>query len=45
VLVVGSADSGCQIAEELLERGRRVYLCVGHAGRRPRRYRGKDFMF
>jgi putative flavoprotein involved in K+ transport len=45
VLVVGSADSGCQIAEELHESGRHVYLCVGRAGRRPRRYRGKDFMF
>jgi len=45
VLVVGSADSGCQIAEELNESGRHVYLCVGRAGRRPRRYRGKDFMF
>src|SRR5262245_34641978 len=44
-LVVGSADSGCQIAEELNESGRHVYLCVGRAGRRPRRYRGKDFMF
>src|SRR5918995_1436166 len=37
VLVVGSADSGCQIAEELYESGRCVYLCVGRAGRRPRR--------
>jgi putative flavoprotein involved in K+ transport len=45
VLVVGSADSGCQIAEELNESGRRVYLCVGRAVRRPRRYRGKDFVF
>ena len=45
VLVVGSADSGCQIAEELHESGRHVYLCVGRAGRRPRRYRGKDIMF
>ena len=45
VLVVGSADSGCQIAEELNESGRRVYLCVGRAVRRPRRYRGKDSMF
>lgn len=42
VLVVGSADSGCQIVEELNESGRRVYLCVGRAIRRPRRYRGKD---
>jgi len=42
VLVVGSAQSGCQIAEELYQSGRRVYLCVGSAGRVPRRYRGKD---
>jgi len=45
VLVVGSADTGCQIAEELHESGRKVYLCVGRARRLPRRYRGKDFMF
>jgi putative flavoprotein involved in K+ transport len=45
VLVVGTADSGCQIAEELNESGRQVYLCVGHAIRRPRRYRGKDSLF
>lgn len=43
VLVVGSGGSGCQIAEELLERGRRVYLSVGRHRRVPRRYRGKDF--
>jgi putative flavoprotein involved in K+ transport len=42
VLVVGSSQSGCQIADELLKSGRSVYLCVGHAGRAPRRYRGKD---
>jgi len=42
VLVVGSAQSGCQIAEELYQSGRTVYLCVGSAGRVPRRYRGKD---
>ena len=42
VLVVGSAQSGAQIAEELHESGRRVYLAVGRAGRTPRRYRGKD---
>lgn len=42
VLVVGSAQSGCQIAEELYQSGRRVYLCVGSAGRVPRLYRGKD---
>lgn len=42
VLVVGSGQSGCQIAEELHRRGRRVYLCTGTAGRLLRRYRGKD---
>ena len=42
VLIVGSAQSGCQIAEELLESGRQVWLSVGTAGRVPRRYRGKD---
>jgi putative flavoprotein involved in K+ transport len=42
VLVVGSAQSGCQIAEELYLSGRKVFLCVSSAGRVPRRYRGKD---
>ncbi len=42
VLVVGSAQSGCQITEELYMSGRRVYLSVGRAGRALRRYRGKD---
>ncbi len=42
VLVVGSGQSGSQIAEELNESGRKVYLSVGSAGRFPRRYRGRD---
>ncbi|RPI91002.1 MAG: FAD-dependent oxidoreductase [Chloroflexi bacterium] len=42
VLIVGSAQSGCQIAEELYQHGRKVFLCTGSAGRAPRRYRGKD---
>jgi putative flavoprotein involved in K+ transport len=43
VLVVGTAQSGCQIAEELCESGRRVYLSTsGSSGRAPRRYRGRD---
>lgn len=42
VLVVGSGQSGCQIAEELNESGRDVYLCTGSALRLPRRYRGQD---
>ena len=44
VLVVGSAESGCQIAEELYQRGRRVYLATGSVGRVPRRYRGRDII-
>jgi putative flavoprotein involved in K+ transport len=42
VLVVGSGQSGVQIAEELQAAGRRVFLSVGSAGRLPRRYRGSD---
>jgi putative flavoprotein involved in K+ transport len=42
VLVVGSGNSGCQITEDLLRSGRRVYLAVGTHRRAPRRYRGRD---
>ena len=42
VLVVGSAQSGTQITEELYQSGRKVYLSTGVSGRAPRRYRGKD---
>lgn len=42
VLVVGSGQSGCQIAEDLKIDGRKVHLCVGGAPRSPRRYRGRD---
>ena len=42
VLVVGSGQSGVQLAEELHAAGRRVILSVGHCGRVPRRYRGQD---
>jgi putative flavoprotein involved in K+ transport len=45
VLVVGTAQSGCQIAEELYQSGRKVYLCVGNVGRVPRRYRGKEITY
>ena len=44
VLVVGSGQSGCQIAEELYQSGRKVYLCVSRTTRAPRRYRGKDIL-
>ena len=43
VLVVGAAQSGCQIAEDLLAAGRRVYLATSRVPRVPRRYRGRDF--
>jgi putative flavoprotein involved in K+ transport len=43
VLVVGSGSSGTQIAEELLESGRRVYLSVGPHDRPPRAYRDRDY--
>jgi putative flavoprotein involved in K+ transport len=42
ILVVGSGQSGCQIAEDLHLAGRRTHLCVGGAPRTARRYRGKD---
>ena len=44
VVVVGSGQSGCQIAEELLEAGRRVYLATSRVGRLPRRYCGRDVL-
>ena len=44
VLVVGSGQSGCQVVEDLLGTGREVHLCVGSAGRLPRRYRGRDIV-
>jgi putative flavoprotein involved in K+ transport len=42
VLVVGSGQSGCQIAEDMHLAGRKVHLCVADAPRVSRRYRGKD---
>ena len=45
VLVVGSGNSGCQIADELLRSGRRVFLAVSRHTRVPRRYRGKDIIW
>jgi putative flavoprotein involved in K+ transport len=44
VLVVGSGQSGCQIGEELVRAGRRVYLSVGRCPWAPRRYRGLDII-
>ncbi|WP_280387301.1 flavin-containing monooxygenase [Nocardia wallacei] len=48
VLVVGAGISGQQIADELADAGRRVYLSVGRHRAYPRRYRGRgihDWMY
>ena len=42
VLVVGTGQSGCQIAEDLHLAGRKVHLSLGSAPRSPRLYRGRD---
>ncbi len=42
VVVVGAGQSGCQIAQDLLAGGRKVYLCASKVGRCMRRYRGRD---
>jgi putative flavoprotein involved in K+ transport len=44
VLVVGSAQSGVQIAEDLAKSGRKVYLSTSMVARVPRWYRGRDIM-
>ncbi len=42
VLVVGSAQSGTQIVDDLRLTGRDVWLAVSRSPRGPRRYRGRD---
>lgn len=42
VLIVGSAQSGGQIAEDLIDAGRTVLLSASPVPRCPRRYRGRD---
>ncbi len=44
VLVVGSGQSGCQIAEDLTLAGRQVYLSTSHVGRFPWIYRGRELI-
>lgn len=44
VLVVGSGQSGAQIAEDLHLEGRKVHLALGDAPRVARFYRGRDCM-
>lgn len=42
VLVIGSGQTGCQLAEELLRAGRTVYLACGKAPWAPRRIGAHD---
>lgn len=42
VLVVGSAQTGVQVTEDLVAADRSVYLSTSRVGRVPRRYRGED---
>jgi putative flavoprotein involved in K+ transport len=42
VLIVGSGQTGCQLAEEILEAGRDVSLACGRAPWVPRRLEGRD---
>jgi putative flavoprotein involved in K+ transport len=45
VLVIGSGQSGCQIAEELHEAGREVFLACGRAAWAPRRLGDQDIFW
>jgi putative flavoprotein involved in K+ transport len=45
VLVVGSGQSGCQIAEELHQAGREVFLACGRAPWAPRRIGDHDIVW
>jgi putative flavoprotein involved in K+ transport len=45
VLVVGSGQSGCQVAEELQEAGRDVFLACGRASWAPRRLGDHDLVW
>ena len=45
VLIIGSGQSGCQIAEELREAGRDVIVACGRAPWAPRRFGGRDLFW
>jgi putative flavoprotein involved in K+ transport len=45
VLIVGTGQSGGQVAEELLAVGREVHLAVSMCPEAPRRYRGQDSIY
>jgi putative flavoprotein involved in K+ transport len=42
ILVVGGGQSGVQIADDLIDAGKRVYVATSRVGRMPRRHRGRD---
>ena len=44
VLIVGSGQTGCQLAEEIFEAGRDVFLSCGRAPWIPRRFEGRDII-
>lgn len=45
MLVVGSGQTGCQLAEELHDAGREVFLSCGRAPWSPRRLGGRDIVW
>jgi putative flavoprotein involved in K+ transport len=45
VLIVGTGQSGGQIAEELLAVGREIHLAVSTCPEAPCRYRGQDLLY
>ncbi len=45
MLIVGSGQTGCQIAEELHQAGRKVFIACGRAPWTPRRFGGHDLVW
>jgi putative flavoprotein involved in K+ transport len=45
VLIIGSGQTGCQLAEELHGAGRRVFLACGRCPWMPRRLDGRDIVW
>jgi putative flavoprotein involved in K+ transport len=45
ILIVGSGQTGCQLAEEFVEAGREVVLACGRAPWAPRRINGRDMVW
>jgi putative flavoprotein involved in K+ transport len=45
VLIVGSGQTGCQLAEELHEAGRKVFVACGRCPWGPRRLDGRDIVW